>query len=299
MKRYLKIGDVVISLETKHSLRSSVELLPFYVYGMWQPDVTVHITWDWSHAERPKTFPVGRDLIQVYYQEPDFRYCELDGGSRGALACTRYTTDYKEMICAINNVTCQIPQDSEGQILRMLPMREIFLHYRALFFHASQVAFRNKGILFMAPSGTGKTTQAKLWQKYRGAEIICNDRTLTRKVDGVWRTYGYPLDGSEPVRSSAVNTLGALVLLEQGPVNEVRALPASKALPRLMPQMVMDCWSGEARTRAMELLLELLRDIPVYLLTCTPDERAVEVLEKKLTEDEVIPRGENFRTPVE
>ena len=299
MKRYLKIGDLIICLDAEGLVRPTSKLAPFYADGMTPPDVTVRITWDWLHAKRPRTPPVGRDLVQIYYQEQDEKYCELAGGDRGALACTWYTSDYTEMVCAINNVTCQVPQDSEGQILRMLPMREIFLHYRALFFHASQVAFRNKGILFTAPSGTGKTTQAKLWQKYRGAEIVCNDRTLTRKMGGVWRTYGYPLDGSEPVRSSAVNTLGALVLLEQGPVNEVGRLPASKALPRLMPQVVMDCWSGEARSRAMELLLELLRDIPVYLLACTPDERAVEALEKKLTEDEVIPRGEDFRPPVE
>lgn len=294
MKRYINLGGLVICLDAERPLQNEPKMVPFYSDGMREPDVTVHIIWDWENAPRPSTFPVGHDLVQIYYQEGTQRYCELAGGDRGALACTRYTPDYKEMVCAVNNVTCQVPQDSEGQILRMLPMREIFLYFGILFIHASQIACRGRGILFTAPSGTGKTTQAKLWRQYRGAEIVCNDRTLTRKIDAIWRTYGYPIDGSEPVRSSAVNTLGALVLLEQGPVNEVGRLPASKALPLLMPQMVMDCWSGEARTRAMELLLELLRDIPVYLLTCTPDKRAVEVLEKKLTEDEVIPRGENF-----
>lgn len=177
----------------------------------------------------------------------------------------------------------------------MLPMREIFLRFGALFLHASQITYQGRGILFTAPSGTGKTTQAKLWQQYRGAEILCNDRTLTRKVDGAWRTYGYPLDGSEPVCSSAVNPLGAVVLLEQGRrENRVERLGPAKALPRLMRQVVLDCWSGEARAEAMELLITLMEDVPVYLLTCTPEEQAVETLEAKLMEDEVIPRGKDF-----
>lgn len=295
MKRHLNIGSVTLCLDAERSLKSTHGLASFYVDKPALPDVTIHITWDWCHAKLPQTPPVGEDLIQIYYQEQDNRFCVLAGGDRGALACTWYTADCRKMVCFINQVNCQVPQDTDGQILRMLPMREIFLRFGALFLHASQITYQGRGILFTAPSGTGKTTQAKLWQQYRGAEILCNDRTLTRKVDGAWRTYGYPLDGSEPVCSSAVNPLGAVVLLEQGRrENRVERLGPAKALPRLMRQVVLDCWSGEARAEAMELLITLMEDVPVYLLTCTPEEQAVETLEAKLMEDEVIPRGKDF-----
>lgn len=291
MKRYLDIGGVRLCLDAERPLQPTTEVVPFYAEETQSPDITVRITWDWIHARKPQTLPAGQDLVQLYYREADWRCCELDGGDRGALARIWYRPDFSEATCTINTITCHVPQDQEGQILRMLPMREIFLHFGVLFLHASQIACRGRGILFTAPSGTGKTTQAKLWRKYRGAEIICNDRTLTRKVDGAWRTYGYPVDGSEPVRSSAVNTLGAVVLLEQGSDNRVKRLGPTKALPLLMRQVVLDGWSGEARTAAMELLLTLMEDIPVYLLTCTPEEQAVETLEAKLIEDEVIPHG--------
>ena len=168
----------------------------------------------------------------------------------------------------------------------MLPMREIFQHFQTVFLHASQIAIRGKGILFTAPSGTGKTTQAKLWKQYRGAEIICNDRTLTRKLDGLWHTYGYPIDGSEPVRSEKVNRLRCVVLLRQGLTNTIQPLPPARAVSLLMRQVVFDTWSGTARATAMQQLLSLVEDIPVFLLTCTPDERAVEMLEQKLKEIE-------------
>ena len=61
----------------------------------------------------------------------------------------------------------------------------------------------------------GKTTQAKLWERFRNARIICNDRTLLRKQDGNWYSYGYPMDGSQPVRSGEVHVAGCIVLVKQ------------------------------------------------------------------------------------
>lgn len=59
-----------------------------------------------------------------------------------------------------------------------------FNSFFVLFFHAAQITYQETGILFAGPSGAGKTTQAKLWERFRNARIICNDRTLLRKQDG-------------------------------------------------------------------------------------------------------------------
>ena len=142
---------------------------------------------------------------------------------------------------------------------RMLPMRAILLRFHTLFLHAAQVSLKGTGILFTAPSGTGKTTQAKLWKKYRNGQIVCSDRTLARKINGVWKTYGYPLDGSEPVRSGEVNRLGCIVLLRQDAVCRIERLRPAKAVGSLMQQAVMDCWDGDAKSQVMELFYSFLR----------------------------------------
>ena len=55
------------------------------------------------------------------------------------------------------------------------------------------IAFQNKAILFSAPSGTGKSTQADLWQKYvRGVEIINGDRAIIGIEDNGVKAYGLP-----------------------------------------------------------------------------------------------------------
>ena len=58
--------------------------------------------------------------------------------------------------------------------------------------HASLIARNEIGIMFIGPSGIGKTTQAELWKKYREAQIINGDRGIyktDRKIfPGVWLT---------------------------------------------------------------------------------------------------------------
>lgn len=288
MEIFLLLAGLCVRFLSERSLNIDPALTNFIIAPPAEADMTVRVTEDWAHARLPRTAPVGEDAVQEYYVEGNDRLCMTKGGQAGFVAGCVYTAERPELFCAVNAGAYSLPTLSLGGLLRFLPMREIFLHFGVLFLHASQVAYRGKGILFSAPSGTGKTTQAKLWEQYRGAELVCNDRTLLRKTDGLWRSYGYPMDGSEPVRSSAVNTLGAVVLLEQGTVNEARRLRPGKAVSLLMGQAVIDGWNAGARTAAMELLLTLVDEVPVYLLTCTPDERAVAALEEKLTKEGVM-----------
>ena len=286
MEYKLQFADVVFHILSEREIELEPELQPFLAAKTKPADITVQVSWEWEHAKLPDSDRAGEDLLSYYYIEGAERFCVTRGGPKGAVACTRYNGDLSEVVCTYNEKPFPMLPNTMGSLMRMLPMREMFQHFQTLFLHASQIALRGKGILFTAPSGTGKTTQAKLWKQYRGAEIICNDRTLTRKLDGVWHTYGYPIDGSEPVRSEQVNRLGCVVLLRQGLTNTIQRLPPAKAVSLLMRQVVFDTWSGTARATAMQQLLSLVEDIPVLLLTCTPDERAVETLEQKLKEIE-------------
>lgn len=294
MEVRLCLGGIHFLFRAENDLEINEELFPFLVQNEERTDLVVQISRDWGNVRLPETEKSGQDAILEYYVESDARYCIARGGYKGALACTCYSPDFRHITCVINDTPFLYPIRKMGSILRMLPMREIFLYFSTLFFHASRISYEGKGILFSARSGTGKSTQAKLWKKYRNAEIICNDRTLLRKSRGKWYSYGYPLDGSEPVCSGRVKLLGCIALLEQGIANEVYRLRPGKAISLLLEQVVMDCWSEEERMKAMELIIQLLQDIPVYRLVCTPDRRAVEVLEAKLIEDEVISDGKSF-----
>ena len=231
---------------------------------------------------------LGEDLLMEYYRQGEQLHCLTKGGRGTYLSSCLCSPDLCEMTCWLN-FPAGSAVDTLGNLIRMIPLRRILLQQGVLFFHASQIALGGTGILFTAPSGTGKTTQAKLWREFRGAEILCNDRTLT---DGL-TTYGFPVDGSEPVCSAAQRRLGAIVVLAQSPENTVRRLKAREILPRLLPQLVLDTWDPEAVAMTSALLLDLIPRTPVYLLECTPDESAVHCLEQQLYKDGVILNAEN------
>lgn len=283
MEFFVKIGGLTFSVNLESPIEVEENYLPFLTPPCADPDVRISFIRDWLHHP-PVTGPrLGSDLLLEFYPGENGLLCHARGGAAGALAVTAWDGSCRQITCWLNDRD-YIPQSTLGNLLRLIPMRRIFLHHGAVLLHASQIALDGKGILFTAPSGTGKSTQARLWEKYRHARLVCNDRTLLR--DG--KTYGYPMDGSQPVAQNSVNALGAIVVLGQAPENHISRLRPSAALSALMSQLVLDCWDGSAKEAALSLLMELVSTVPVYRLRCTPEESAVACLEQSLKEDGVI-----------
>lgn len=283
MDTLLQIGGVRFLFNSDCDIIVEDTIAPFFSISKDVIDVNVRLIHDFSSAPLPQGPMLGQDLLMEYYRLDGRLLCLTKGGRGTYLSSCLCAPDLSEMTCWLN-FPSGFPVDTLGNLLRMIPLRRILLQRGVLFFHASQIALDGTGILFTAPSGTGKTTQARLWQRFRNADILCNDRTLT---DGR-TTYGFPVDGSEPVRSNLCRKLGAIVLLEQAPGNLIRRLRPRELLPKLLPQLVLDTWDPDAAAAASGLLLDLSLRTPVYLLQCTPDESAVQCLEQQLQKDGVI-----------
>lgn len=163
-----------------------------------------------------------------------------------------------------------------------LALEHLFYRFGGLFLHSSHVNVGGRALLFSAPSGTGKSTQADLWEKYAGGEIINGDRTLLRKKDGVWHAYGCPMCGTSGIHKQGDEPIHAIVMLSQGTENTVRRLSAGEAFQRIYPEITVPRWNRELVLRAMELLDDVMAQVPIYALSCTPDERAVEALREAI-----------------
>ena len=95
--------------------------------------------------------------------------------------------------------------------------------------HASFVSTRYGGLLFSGVSGIGKSTQADLWQRYEGAELLNGDRTVLRRMDGVWTAFGSPYAGSSNCFVNESRPVRAIVLLSQGSACSLRRLSPAAA----------------------------------------------------------------------
>lgn len=282
MEYNLKIGGVGLHVISDYEFVTEQSFAPFLSLNPSERWVNMEFWANPAPLRQPQAPMLGRDLLLEYYQDAGGLLC-ASPGARGPLALTRCSSDYNHLVCRLNSGVYQLPM-TLGHFLRMTPMRRVLQEHGVQLLHASQIAFGGRGILFTAPSGTGKTTQAKLWRTHRGAEIICNDRTLVR--DG--QTYGFPMDGSEPVCSGKILPLGAVVCLAQAGENRICRLRPGEALAALMPQVVFDSWDSRSSRLASEQLIELIRRRPVYQLCCTPDQQAVECLEACLRKDGIL-----------
>lgn len=283
MNIQIMIGGIRFRFDSNFEMTVDESLTPFLCAGEEYGDVNIKVVCAEKKAMKPDLKMSGEDLLLEYYHQEDQILCMAKGGIGGYLSTTACDNSFKNLECYLH-FTPQGAMRSVGNLMRLLPICSILRNNHVLFFHASQIAVMGQGILFTAPSGTGKTTQAKLWQKHRGAKIVCNDRVLIKNR----KTYGYPVDGSEPVRSSEIFPLGAIVLLEQSIENEIERLKPRKALVKLMEQLIFDSWNSKAKVAVVSQMIDLLNEYPVYLLRCTPDEKAVLCLEQKLKEDGVI-----------
>lgn len=283
MNIQLMIGGIGFRFDADFEIIVEEALTPFLCTNKKFFDVEIKLISDGRKAAKPQVPMSGEDLLLEYYQEGDQVLCLAKGSVGQYLSTTVCDSEYTDLKCYLHFE----PNDSMrslGVLLRLLPMCTILQKRGVIFFHASQVTINGKGVLFTAPSGTGKTTQARLWQEHRKERIICNDRTLIR--DG--KTYGYPIDGSEPVGSGEIYPLGAIVLLEQGMEDVIQRLSPKDAVLKLFPQLIIALMDASSKILAIDQLIALTKEYPVYFLRCTQEASAVNCLEEQLKIDGVV-----------
>lgn len=151
------------------------------------------------------------------------------------------------------------------------------LHDQTLLLHASAIEHHGRAIAFTAPSGTGKTTQAELWKKYRGAEILNGDKVFVKQEEDAIHAWGSPWKGSSSYALNTSAPLDAIIVLEQAPENRIRKLDTIEAMQRFVPHVFFPSWDQACEQAVMEFLNKVMSEVDIYLLQCRPDEEAVAI----------------------
>lgn len=164
-------------------------------------------------------------------------------------------------------------------------MHSKLLEKRALVFHSSYIAWNDKAILFAGSSGVGKSTQAKLWERYAKAQIINGDRTLIRKKDNLWMAYGYPCCGSSSICMNQTLPISAIVILEQGIKNEIEVLEDREKIRAILTGSEIYRWNMREIERVCDIAEELIKEIRIVKLICRKDEDAILTLKRWMEEN--------------
>ena len=162
----------------------------------------------------------------------------------------------------------------------------IALKEKMLTIHSALMEYNGEAIAISAASGVGKTTHARLWREHRNALILNGDRMVCKRTQSGWTAYGTPWSGTSGEQINRSAPLKAFVVLQRGEENSVRRLTPMEAFPHILGQLLCPMWDRQLAETAMDELNQFLSDIPVYLLTCRPDQEAVDCLYHAVWEDE-------------
>ena len=95
-----------------------------------------------------------------------------------------------------------------------------------IYLHSSLIDHQGRGLMFLGPSGIGKTTQAELWNQYRDALIINGDVVFVQETADSFLGWGTPWHGSSPYCENASVPVYAMIVLKQSSENSIRELTA-------------------------------------------------------------------------
>ena len=209
------------------------------------------------------------------------RYPDLE------ILCRGYETDEPAKI-TLSVTQAEIEQERSGQIYEFTDgYLETVCLYRKLalemlqhgvfIMHASIVDVDGEGYGFLAHSGTGKTTQTRLWLEHFGsrARVINGDKPLIRlTAEGAFIAYGTPWCGKEGMGCNASVPLKALFLLERATVPTCEPAQQEYSIDRLFHQLLMP-EKPEQMMQLLDMVDKLVENIPCYLLRCDMTEKSV------------------------
>lgn len=144
--------------------------------------------------------------------------------------------------------------------------------------HGSAISVNGKGYLFVAPSGTGKSTHTRLWRELLGADaIMINDDKPFLRMQGkdVW-IYGSPWQGKHNIGNPIKAPLCGICAISQSEKNQIQRVSPFGAVPLVLKQCHIPK-NAAAVERVLGFVDSLLEKVPVYALQCDISREAAQL----------------------
>ena len=164
--------------------------------------------------------------------------------------------------------------------IEMFALEKYLLKENAIILHSSFISYHHKGIVFTAPSGTGKSTQASLWQKYMNADIINGDRSIlwyNEKDDCIY-CCGLPFCGSSQINKNQIFTLHSIIFISQALNNHVAYVSKTYASTQLFKEISINQWNINAIDQSLDIINTITNKVQLLALECTISKESVDIV---------------------
>ncbi len=220
-------------------------------------------------TENNRLIPQSRDYLCDFSEEPDIKI--------------KFTMDFlKNRIAEMPN----LPLSECEYIWTGFDFSKKLLDFNGFVLHASAVCYKERAYLFSAPSGTGKSTHASIWQKVFGEEaiIINDDKPALRLIDGKIYVFGTPWSGKSNKNKNTCVPLGGICFISRSHDNKITKADRKSAVNLLISQTLR-----YPNRNYMESLLDFidknLSDIPVFQMGCNMEDEAARVAYEYMSEN--------------
>ena len=146
------------------------------------------------------------------------------------------------------------------------------LNRDTILFHGSTVGVDGCAYLFTAPCGTGKSTHTRYWCEVFSprAVMVNDDKPFLRITPSGVFAYGSPWSGKHGLATNICLPLKGICFLSRGSENLIHRATPEESLPELLHQSFIPEDHG-IREKAVELVHELSRRVPLWQMECTKD----------------------------
>lgn len=254
----LQIAGIRIRVPASREILFPERFRPFFVPLSGDTDITMEVCFGYGsqlytehdHVDRITRVSNGEDIIRI-----------TPAGKRNTY---RLGIHAKLEESVIRN----------GNWLLFMALERMLLPFNRVILHASAVIHEGKAYVFTAPSGTGKSTQADIWHRNLGAEIINGDKVILAVENGTVTAWGSPAAGSSGIYKNISAPVAAVILLEQGDRNEIHLANNSSGYLRLYSGLVKQPGDSGFNQKLLTYIDTIMETTPILSLSCLPNKEA-------------------------
>ena len=154
----------------------------------------------------------------------------------------------------------------------------------SLSIHSSCIIHQQSAILFLGESGTGKSTQSRMWMEaFPGTELLNDDGPFIAPWQGAYHVFGSPWSGKTPCYRNLHCPIKAIIRVKQTPFNRITLLPTLQQIGAILPSFPPALSRDRILLpKVLSIVSALLAGTHVYQLECLPNTDAAMTARKVL-----------------
>lgn len=276
---YYKLGGLTIKTDDFFDDYAKSNLSFYETNETDTADISFHIHTNCEHITPPCGSLIAEVNSRQWYMTTDGGYAFVDYDrtlSDGIINMVVCAPDFKKVeawFCPSS--VLNLPKDRRPYFMIHEVLRYALLPVGGTIIHASSLAYGGKGLLFSAPSGTGKSTHTRLWTEYMpGTKIVNDDMPIVRMHDNIPYLYGAPWSGKNTIHENVEVPLSAIIFLERGTTCELIPMDKMDAVWEIMKAVRKPIVPTLAEMN-LDVISRIVENIPFYRLRCDMSEEAV------------------------